>query len=838
MNDLRLNRRVAQWILLGLSVIGFIMLGVQWLTAPNNELKNLGDFAGLVIGALGLAGFIFLDPEGLVRSLSGRSGQYAVATIFVSALFVFLVFVVYWGIQALKLPPFDATELQKYSLSTPTIDLLSKMQDEVRAIAFVADNDAETRDEVDGWLKQYALYSGGKITYEFADADRDPALAAQWEVDRQPAVVFIKGEQSANASLIDESSLTGALAKILSGEARQAYIVVGHGEKSLEEFGDLGLSDAKSLLENANFQIEELNLFTDPSVPEDADLVIIAGPQTRFSDAETAALQAYLDRGGKLIFMYDPPTGIEALLAGIRAVAFSKDGSRFATGGADGVVIIWDTASHQRLQELRGHSAAVIDVSFSPDGAQVATASTDGTARVWSVETGEQLTQLEGQTGLIQRILYSPDGNVLVSIGEDRFINIWDGHTFEPLTSPPVSLPAPLYAVAFSPDGSQFAVAGGGQTNTGEKIGVVYLFETATAAQTGDEHNVQKEAVYYIAYSPDGSSLYTATQGGRVGTLNIATGENTASSLYADFGISAMAVMPDGSQVYGLGDGSIRIHPADATTLDNDQIFTGHTSIIWTIASAPDGVSFVSGSADGTLRFWEAGQSESVSVLTAHTDIDPLVTYLAETWGIQVNSDLVLSIREDKSSPLAAIINYDSSAPITASLSQSSPTLMLTAHSIQHSGAAAENVQIVDLATSLTDDQGGSWGEMNPFEQAGSNAQYDSGEDNPSPLTLAVSAENTTTTARIVVFGDSDFATNQVLRNYTFNNDLLLNAANWLTQGSSFVSIPTKDVGLRTLNEPLSQRNFVIIAVTTVCVIPGLTLMAGGIIWFVRRRRR
>jgi WD40 repeat protein len=100
----------------------------------------------------------------------------------------------------------------------------------------------------------------------------------------------------------------------------------------------------------------------------------------------------------------------------VRAVAYTRDGKRLATGGDDQTVRIWDTASGREIACLRGHTGAVLGVAWSPDGARLATASRDGTARIWDVNSGGELGQLGSPGPAVTAVAWRPDG----ARGDDR----------------------------------------------------------------------------------------------------------------------------------------------------------------------------------------------------------------------------------------------------------------------------------------------------------------------------------------------------------------------------------------------------------------------------------
>jgi WD40 repeat protein len=109
---------------------------------------------------------------------------------------------------------------------------------------------------------------------------------------------------------------------------------------------------------------------------------------------------------------------------GALTLALSSDQRYLASGGVDGVIIVWDLLDVDRVRYLRGHTAAVSHITFSPGSHLLASAGWDGTVRLWNLDD-ESTTGWRADEDKVQHVEFSPDGKSLASAGGDGTVRIW-----------------------------------------------------------------------------------------------------------------------------------------------------------------------------------------------------------------------------------------------------------------------------------------------------------------------------------------------------------------------------------------------------------------------------
>jgi ABC-type uncharacterized transport system involved in gliding motility auxiliary subunit len=209
---------------------------------------------------------------------------------------------------------------------------------------------------------------------------------------------------------------------------------------------------------------------------------------------------------------------------------------------------------------------------------------------------------------------------------------------------------------------------------------------------------------------------------------------------------------------------------------------------------------------------------------------DPLETYLSQDWGISFQDDLVVDFTSTL--PLAGLASSYANHPITQRL-QGQTTIYPTARSIALGTPSDSNKSV----TALVNSGQSSWGETDIQKVIDSDqAQYDQGTDFPGPLPVGAVGQDSKTGARMVVFGDSDFAENGYYFSYA-NGDMLVNSIDWAAKQDSLIDLTPKQSTSRFVVPP-SVETLGLVFLATIILLPGGALGTGLVVWWRRRQRR
>jgi ABC-type uncharacterized transport system involved in gliding motility auxiliary subunit len=268
----------------------------------------------------------------IVTFFRRRNARYgAIASVSVLVVLGILVAVNY--VSAKQNKRWDLTSNRQYTLSEQTVKLLRELKTPVKFVVF--ETDAEV-DRIRVRMNEYA-YQSGQVSVEYIDPDKRPVPAKEYEIQsygtvvvehmgRRERVVVAQGQAPS------EQDLTAALVKVLNPTEKRVYFLAGHGEKDPTNTERGGYSSIIDSLRQDNFQWEKLIIAQTNAIPENATVLVLAGPKTDLLEGEATLIRQYLSmRNGKLLVLLDPPEdfkkpaslpNVEALILVVMTVVF------------------------------------------------------------------------------------------------------------------------------------------------------------------------------------------------------------------------------------------------------------------------------------------------------------------------------------------------------------------------------------------------------------------------------------------------------------------------------------------------------------------------------------
>ncbi|GAA5973037.1 hypothetical protein JCM11641_000375 [Rhodosporidiobolus odoratus] len=300
-------------------------------------------------------------------------------------------------------------------------------------------------------------------------------------------------------------------------------------------------------------------------------------------------------------FIFRTDTGAQvAHLSGhqdsVTAVGWNFDGSLCATGGMDGRVRVWkvrrrsgdeswEEAGWESCQALEGPDE-VNWLDWHPKGNVLLAGGADGTVWVWNLPKGDTMHVLAGHISPVTCGRFTPDGKKILTASEDSTLILWDPRTGNPdwkLTSADsrFDLPSGINSLAINP-ASTVAILGGAE---GGLRAVNLLRGEVLAQMEGHEDGSSVEVVAFNEVPT------TASMGG---------------------GAAVQVIVSVGT------DGRVCTWEASGFKLRS----TGtHEDAVTSLSFSPHTPTFLTGSADKTLKLWDYRTGQCLKTLLGNRDI-------------------------------------------------------------------------------------------------------------------------------------------------------------------------------------------------------------------------
>jgi len=333
----------------------------------------------------------------------------------------------------------------------------------------------------------------------------------------------------------------------------------------------------------------------------------------------------------------------------VPGLAFFPDGSRLVA--ANGVELwVWDPATGEVDQRLRGHTALVWDVALADGGRTAISGSADATVRVWDLGQGREIGQVQAHEGDLAALALSTDERYLVTTGDDHRVRLW---AVDRLAAhrPDIPHAEAVVGLGVHPGGTRIASAGNDTTvrewdvATGELVRVrehkisqlrsLAFNPTGEMLAVGDRERLVRlwlgngrgtllrpwaGTTTDLAFSGDGQTLVATHSAQKVTVWSVESRALLHTYERHRDTPEGVAIHPDGRLV-ATSDRLGEVHLWELTTGKLRRVLDVSDQPVWGIAFHPDGRYLATGGSDGIIRLWDSrtGAHEEVVSLGART---------------------------------------------------------------------------------------------------------------------------------------------------------------------------------------------------------------------------
>ncbi len=198
----------------------------------------------------------------------------------------------------------DWSDTGRNSLTPASQLLLTRLEAPLKITSFAPEN-PELRRRIREIVERYQRFQP-TIQLDFINPSLRPDLTRKLGIRVSGELRLEYQGRSENLSSLDEESISNAIQRLIKQGERWIIALEGHGERQLSGRSNHDLGTFGDELRQKGYQTRMLNLTESQQLPDNTNLVVIAGPQTDYLPGELELLLTYLENGGNLLWLTDP----------------------------------------------------------------------------------------------------------------------------------------------------------------------------------------------------------------------------------------------------------------------------------------------------------------------------------------------------------------------------------------------------------------------------------------------------------------------------------------------------------------------------------------------------
>jgi WD40 repeat protein len=382
------------------------------------------------------------------------------------------------------------------------------------------------------------------------------------------------------------------------------------------------------------------------STPDDGGSVRIHGLSLSADGQTVAAAIGFSAEKKQRVLVWDLKADktlgpIEVAQNNAISTALSPDGKTLATWGkhyarmigedqqAGQVLQSWDVASgkERRRFTMDRANANVTNAVFAPDGKTLAVASGLSTFHLFDVESARELRRFSGRRGLTTLLDFSPDGKTLAAGNFEGLVQAWhvdSGHRLD-LAAAPKSR---LLGFGFPAAGHVLALGLQGRN--------LVWWDAVTGRSGADAQVGHSAPVLALAFTPDGKTLYTASNDAKLFAWDVATGAVVRRAVLAD--AEALRILGAGTRIntLTLSPNAKYAATSNITTANNVCLWrlsdmqplcdfeTERTLNFYGVGFTPDGAKLLATATSKSINVWETATGQELAKLSNEIPVRPV----------------------------------------------------------------------------------------------------------------------------------------------------------------------------------------------------------------------
>jgi len=286
--------------------------------------------------------------------------------------------------------------------------------------------------------------------------------------------------------------------------------------------------------------------------------------------------------------------GLEQSSVAATDAAFSPDNptTSLLTGNKEGVAHLWKISTMAPFFTVVHGGGAINSVAYSSDGERLLTGGADGKAKIWNANNGNFIRELDHGSP-ISEVRFTSDRTLVITASPGgTTVKVWkyiDGTSLATINQ---------VFLAISPDGKKLLTAGVDANSI-----YAYVYNLANPAGTPVTLTGHTDTVNVGMFSPDSSKIMTGSDDESVRTWDATTGALGKTLTGHTKAIVSLNFNTAGNTgLSGSEDSTARVWDLDTGFLS--RTFSTHTGTVNSVAFSTDEAYVLTGSDDGSSRYY------------------------------------------------------------------------------------------------------------------------------------------------------------------------------------------------------------------------------------------